>query len=98
MRKYAFMFLATTRDALAEIDVALTKGDLAAAAAVAHRIKSSARAVGAIAFAAVCEDLEGQEGRPAQARALAARLRAQLARIERDVTARLGARETDQSS
>ena len=98
MRKYAFMFLATTRDALDEIDVALTRSDLAAAAAVAHRIKSSARAVGATAFAAVCEDLEGQHGRPAQARALAARLRAQLARIERDVTARLGAREADHSS
>ncbi len=97
MRKYAFMFLSTTRDALAEIDVALTKSDLAGAAAVAHRIKSSARAVGALAFAAVCEDLEGQGGRPAQARALAARLRAQLARIERDVTARLGARNEDKS-
>ena len=97
MRKYAFMFLATTRDALAEIDVVLAKGEPAAASAVAHRIKSSARAVGALTFASVCEDLEGQQGRPAQARALAARLRAQLARIEREVTARLGARADDGS-
>ncbi len=97
MRKYAFMFLATTREALDEIDVALKAGDMAGAGATAHRIKSAARAVGALAFGAVCEDLEGQGARPAQARALAARLRAQLARIEREVTARLGARVEDQS-
>ncbi|MCD2519534.1 CHASE domain-containing protein [Massilia sp. G4R7] len=97
MRKYAFMFISTTRDALDEIDAALSRGDVTSAAAVAHRIKSAARTVGALAFAAVCEDLEGQGGRPAQARALAARLRAQLARIEREVTARLGARVEDQS-
>jgi len=95
MRKFAFLFLSTTREALDEIDAALKAGDLAASSAVAHRIKSAARAVGALAFGAVCEDLEGQQGRPAQARALAARLRAQLARIEREVTARLGARTED---
>ncbi|MGI4719992.1 MAG: CHASE domain-containing protein [Janthinobacterium lividum] len=95
MRKYAFLFLSSAREALAGIDVALARGDMAAAAAAAHRIKSSARAVGALAFAAVCEDLEGQEGRPAQARALAARLRAQLARVERAFAARLGERVDD---
>ncbi|MFC0250511.1 response regulator [Massilia consociata] len=95
MRKYAFMFLETARVALAEIDVALSGGDVAQAARVAHRVKSSARAVGANAFAAVCEELENQATRPAQARALAARLRAKLARIERDITAQLGARAAD---
>ncbi|SFD20729.1 CHASE domain-containing protein [Massilia yuzhufengensis] len=97
MRKYAFLFVATARAALAEIDAALAAGNVAAAAAVAHRIKSSARAVGAGEFAAVCDDLEGQLSRPAQARALAARLRAQLARIERDITAQLGIRADDQA-
>ena len=97
MRKYAFMFVATARDALAEIEVAFSKDDAPAAAAVAHRVKSSARVIGAHAFAGVCEELEGQAGRPAQARALAARLRAKLARIERDITAQLGLRSEDRS-
>ena len=98
MRKFAFMFLSTARDALAEIEVALAKGDaasLAAAAAVAHRVKSSARVIGAGPFANVCDELEGEATRPAQARALAARLRAKLVRIERDITAQLGQREED---
>ena len=95
MRKYAFLFLSSAREALAGIDAALAGNDMAGAAAVAHRIKSSARAVGALAFADVCEELEGQEGRPAQARALAARLRAQLARVERAFAARLGERVED---
>ena len=95
MRKYAFLFLSSAREALAGIDAALAGNDMAGAAAVADRIKSSARAVGALAFADVCEELEGQEGRPAQARALAARLRAQLARVERAFAARLGERVED---
>jgi PAS domain S-box-containing protein len=97
MRKYAFLFLDTARDALAEIDVALASGDLGRAAAVAHRIKSSARTVGAANFATVCADLEAQQerGALAQARALAARLRGLHARLERQVAAELGVRATD---
>ncbi|CAN7345188.1 CHASE domain-containing protein [Massilia sp. LjRoot122] len=98
MRKYAFLFVSTARDALAGIDAALGAGDLAAVAALAHRVKSSARMVGAAGFAALCEELEGQDGRPAQARALAARLRAQLARVERELVARLGVRSDDRLS
>ncbi|WP_229429626.1 CHASE domain-containing protein [Massilia sp. ZL223] len=105
MRKYAFMFLEAAREALTEIDAALAAGDLEQAGRVGHRIKSSARAVGARAFGAVCEDLEAQPGRQqgkngptstAQARALVARLRAMLARLEREVTAQLGDRAGDQ--
>jgi CheY-like chemotaxis protein/HPt (histidine-containing phosphotransfer) domain-containing protein len=97
MRKYAFLFVDTARQGLAEIDVALACGDLERAAAVAHRLKSSARAVGANSFGAVCADLELQEqrGALAQARALAARLRGLHARIERQVTAQLGERAAD---
>jgi CheY-like chemotaxis protein len=97
MRKYAFLFVDTARQGLAEIDVALACGDLERAAAVAHRIKSSARAVGANSFGAVCTDLELQQqrGALAQARALAARLRGLHARIERQVTADLGERAAD---
>jgi PAS domain S-box-containing protein len=98
MRKYAFMFLETAREGLQEIDRALAAGEVARAAAVAHRIKSSARTIGAMGFGDVCADLEGQRerGSVAQARALAARLRALLARLERHIAAELGARQQDQ--
>jgi PAS domain S-box-containing protein len=98
MRKYAFLFLESAREGLLEIDRALVAQDLPRAAGVAHRIKSSARTVGALGFADTCADLEAQRerGALAQARSLAARLRAQLARLERHIVAELGARQQDQ--
>jgi PAS domain S-box-containing protein len=100
MRKYAFMFLETAREGLQEIDRALASGEIGRAAAVAHRIKSSARTVGALGFGDVCADLEAQRerGSIAQARSLAARLRALLARLERHIAAELGARQQDQKA
>jgi two-component system sensor histidine kinase/response regulator len=97
MRKFAFMFLDSAREGLAEVDSALASKDLARAGAVAHRMKSSARAVGALGFAELCAELERQpEGRTqAQAKALGARLRSIFARLERQVAAELGARATD---
>ena len=97
LRKYAFMFLDSAREGLAEIDIALVSSDLERAGAVAHRLKSSARAVGAMAFGEVCAELEQQHqrGAVAQARALGARLRSLFARLERQVAAELGARATD---
>jgi HPt (histidine-containing phosphotransfer) domain-containing protein len=97
MRKFAFMFLDSAREGLAEIDIALVSGDLVRAGAVAHRLKSSARSVGAMGFAGVCVELERQHerGAIAQARALSARLRSIFARLERQVAAELGARATD---
>ena len=97
MRKYAFMFLDNAREGLAEIDIALVSGDLARAGAVAHRMKSAARAVGAMGFGEVCDELEQQQqrGAVAQGRALAARLRSLFARLERQVATELGARATD---
>jgi PAS domain S-box-containing protein len=100
MRKYAFMFLETAREGLLEIDRALAAGDAERAAGVAHRLKSSARTVGAMGFGDVCADLEAQRerGSIAQARSLAARLRALLARLERHIAAELGARQQDQKA
>jgi PAS domain S-box-containing protein len=97
MRKFAFLFIDSAREGLAEIDVALASSNLVRAGAVAHRIKSSARAVGAHSFGEVCNDLEAQpqRGSVAQARALAARLRGMHARLERQISAELGARATD---
>jgi HPt (histidine-containing phosphotransfer) domain-containing protein len=84
MRKYAFMFLDAARDGLGEIGAAVEAGDMERAADIAHRIKSSARAVGAMDFAQLCLQLEQLRGTgtPADAAALLARmlaLREQLA-------------------
>ena len=97
MRKFAFMFLDSAREGLAEIDIALVSNDLARAGSVAHRMKSSARAVGAFSFADLCAELERQHagGTSAQAKAMSARLRSIFARLERQVAAELGARATD---
>ncbi|MCA1855339.1 CHASE domain-containing protein [Massilia oculi] len=97
MRKYAFLFVASARAALDEIDTALAAGELDAAGAVAHRVRSAARTVGAAGFADLCGELEAQAGagRAAQARALGARLRAQLARVERAFSGEFGMRAHD---
>jgi len=105
MRKYAWLFLESARENLAGIETALAGADLTHTASLAHQLKSSARAIGASGFADICEDLEAQPKRTgasgagtattAQARALAARLRALLIRIERDVVAQFGARAGD---
>jgi PAS domain S-box-containing protein len=101
MRKYAFLFLDTARDGMHEIDRALVVQEPARAAAVAHRLKSAARTVGALNFANVCGDLCADLERqvePAalgQARTLAARLRGLLPRLERHILAELGARRQD---
>jgi HPt (histidine-containing phosphotransfer) domain-containing protein len=97
MRKYAFLFLDTARDGLREVDCALAAQDPARAAAVAHRMKSSARAVGALGFGDLCAELERQvePGALGHARTLAARLRALQARLERHILAELGARQQD---
>jgi PAS domain S-box-containing protein len=97
MRKFAFLFLDAARDGLREIDRALAAHDVARAAAVAHRLKSTARTVGALAFGDVCADLERQDA-PAAARDLAARLRGLLARLEHHIAAELGARRQDQKA
>ncbi|MFC5478974.1 CHASE domain-containing protein [Massilia suwonensis] len=97
MRKFAFMFLDSAREGLAEVDIALASSDLARAGSVAHRLKSSARAVGAFSFADLCAELEraGAGQSSSQAKALSARLRSIFARLERQVAAELGARATD---
>ena len=62
MRKYALLFLDAARDAMADLDDALAQADHARLADLAHRLKSSARAVGAMGFANLCEALEAQRG------------------------------------
>jgi two-component system sensor histidine kinase/response regulator len=84
MRKYAFMFLDSARDGLADVGEALERGDIGRAADLGHRMKASARAVGAMEFSQGCHQLELLRvcGSLAEARALHQRLlllRGQLA-------------------
>jgi two-component system sensor histidine kinase/response regulator len=58
MRKYANMFIESAQDGLREVQVALAAGDMVRLAELGHRIKSSARAVGAMSFAELCLALE----------------------------------------
>ncbi len=88
MRKYAQLFLDTARDGLAEMEQALALEDINRLADLGHRTKSSALAVGANAFAALCLALEGlrRGGDLAQARALMAQMGPALARVAEKIS------------
>ena len=58
IRKIALMFVSAMHDTLAELEAALAQADMVAVAALGHRAKSSARTVGAMGFAELCEALE----------------------------------------
>ncbi len=58
MRKYAMLFLDSARSTLGELHDALASGDFARMADLGHRIKSAARAVGAMSFGELCQSLE----------------------------------------
>ena len=89
IRKYAFKFVETARQSLDELEAALAEENLAQLAALGHRSKSSARAVGALAFADLCQALEeiGERGGLEQAREIVGQLRPMLEQIERHIEA-----------
>jgi CheY-like chemotaxis protein/HPt (histidine-containing phosphotransfer) domain-containing protein len=91
MRKYAYMFLDSARDGLAELSEALDRGDLARAAELGHRIKSSARAIGATRFAELCQQVEGvqQGGTIDSVRELVKAMYALLDELKRHITSEL---------
>ena len=57
--RYLAMFANSTRDTLASIRQAIEQNDMATSSSLAHRIKGSARTVGAMQFAETCFRLEG---------------------------------------
>jgi two-component system, sensor histidine kinase and response regulator len=83
MRKYAMLFLDSARDGMVEVDTALAKGDLTQLSELGHRIKSSARAVGAMRFGNLCLALELMRSQPdaARARQIVAQMHAMLAQL-----------------
>ncbi|RSZ56769.1 PAS domain S-box protein [Massilia atriviolacea] len=79
VRKFAFKFLQTTQDGFEEMETALAAGDIARVRELGHRIKSSARTVGAMGMGELCLRLENlAHGSPASERAEAKALIAQL--------------------
>ena len=95
MRKYAFMFLDSARDGLADIREALDRGDIERAAEIGHRMKASARAVGAMDFAHLCHLLEQLPvgGAAADAGALLGRMLALREQLAEHMAAELGVSE-----
>ncbi len=58
LKKFALKFIESADKGMTEIETALAQEDLAALAAVGHRMKSSAKTVGAMGFAELCHALE----------------------------------------
>ena len=58
LHRYADLFAQTMGDTVRELDAALRVQDLDTVAALGHRLKSSARMVGALGIATACESLE----------------------------------------
>ncbi len=84
MRKYALLFLASAHAALLEIGEAIGREDWQRVSELGHRVKSSARAVGATGFAELCHELEALDAQQGalHAPALAQRMAAQLAELD----------------
>jgi PAS domain S-box-containing protein len=79
IRKFAFKFLQTTQSGFREMETALAAGDVGRVRELGHRIKSSARTVGALGMADLCQSLEllaadAPDEEAARARAIVARL------------------------
>ncbi len=86
-------FLSTALKQAGEIRAASGTGDAAQAGATAHKLKSSSRAVGALALGELCAELE-QCGKAGELQALRARLPAldaELARVQAQIDALCGA-------
>ena len=92
IRKFALKFLETARDTLAEINAAYARRDLVALGGLGHKLKSSARTVGAFGFADLCQALEaaGKASDWPQAEILLPRLPPLLECIARQVERETG--------
>ncbi len=79
LTQFALRFVESTRAGLVELDACLERGDMARIRELGHRIKSSARIVGAFGMAELCERPEhlapaARAAELAAARALAGQL------------------------
>jgi CheY-like chemotaxis protein len=94
VRKFAYRFLETARQGVCEAEAAWQLRDLAQLAALGHRNKSSARAVGAAGLAALWQSIEQLHGEaePARVERLVCRLRPLLVQIEEMIASRFPVR------
>lgn len=58
VRKFGFKFIEVANDTLAEMKIAQAKKDLPALGRLGHKLKSSAKTIGALSFADLCAELE----------------------------------------
>ncbi|MBP6058009.1 MAG: response regulator [Nitrosomonas sp.] len=58
VRKFGFKFIEVANDTLTEMKIAQSKKDLPALGCLGHKLKSSARTIGALSFADLCVELE----------------------------------------
>jgi len=91
LRRYAALFVEAMPASLADLDDAMRQGHLPALADLGHRMKSSARMVGALGLAALYELLEGLRdgGTADDARRIVDRIPPMLACISDDIAAAL---------
>ena len=85
VRKYAAKFLVSAQEGLDSLQTALKYTDMKELAALGHRIKSSARTVGAIGFSNLCQALEQPGLAAQQAEKIVADMVCLLALIERQI-------------
>ena len=92
IRKFSRKFLEVAHSCVQQMEVAHGIGDLHEMCELGHRLKSSARVVGALSFAALCEALENaeHEGTLATAYDIFIQLPPLLAQIERTIEAEIG--------
>lgn len=58
VRKFGFKFIEVANDTLTEMKIAQSKKDLPALGCLGHKLKSSAKTIGALSFADLCVELE----------------------------------------
>lgn len=87
MYRFGQMFLETAEDTIAQMQVAYLADDTQTISALGHKLKSSARTVGANSFAEICEALErsGQQNNLAEIQTLLARLPMLLQKIGQQI-------------
>lgn len=87
IRKFSLKFIESADKGMAEVEAALAQSDLAALAALGHRMKSAARMAGALGFADLCHSLEQlrEGGDIQQARDITNKLHPMLEQIKKKV-------------
>ena len=87
VRRYAGMFADAIPETLAELTETLASGDLPLLADLGHRLKASSKMVGAMGFAAMCQELENfrSGGTLAQAEAVVEGMPGLLAKVSAEL-------------